>query len=242
MLKIYTKYEYDRDYFKNIDTEEKAYWLGFITADGNIQDNRKTENKSNAVSLRIRLSVKDKIHLELFNKHLKSNKNITYPKNYGVYGDNPELCMLEFNSKQIVDDLKNKGITSNKTTKETPYKQINRNFIKDYIRGIFDGDGSIYYNPKNKKGNKEWSIFSSMEMCEFIKDYLSSELDIKFNKITSDHRCEELLRLRTCSGKNIEKIYNHLYYKDCISLKRKENIIKNLVEDLNSKKPSSIAI
>ena len=56
------KYTYNHNYFENIDTKEKAYWLGFIYADGNV-------NKAGS-TLRINLQGKDHLHLAKFNKHI----------------------------------------------------------------------------------------------------------------------------------------------------------------------------
>ena len=53
-------YSYDESYFKNIDTEEKAYWLGFLYADGYV---RKRQRNS---EMRLKLGIKDLDHLEKF--------------------------------------------------------------------------------------------------------------------------------------------------------------------------------
>src|SRR5690606_24292057 len=63
------KYAQDNDFFKNIDTEEKAYWLGFLYADGYITQNNQ---------LRINLSIEDENHLLKFYNSINSNRSIKY--------------------------------------------------------------------------------------------------------------------------------------------------------------------
>ena len=62
------KYQVDDNYFNLIDTEEKAYWLGFLYADGYV---RMKDSRSG--QLKLKLSSKDRDHIILFNKCLSSN-------------------------------------------------------------------------------------------------------------------------------------------------------------------------
>lgn len=59
----YHKYQYNTHYFKNIDTEDKAYWAGFIAADGNV--------RKDYLKMRLELNIKDLGHLEKFKKAFK---------------------------------------------------------------------------------------------------------------------------------------------------------------------------
>ena len=63
------KYSCDENYFECIDNEEKAYWLGFLYADGFIESKRGTYSQK----FGIMLSYRDRKHLEKFNKCLNSN-------------------------------------------------------------------------------------------------------------------------------------------------------------------------
>lgn len=69
------KYQVNENYFEKIDSEEKAYWLGFLYADGNV---RMHKNKSGILKLKLKQS--DKKHIEKFSKCLNSN----YPIKSGI--------------------------------------------------------------------------------------------------------------------------------------------------------------
>lgn len=122
------KYTYDKKFFKKIDNEKSAYWLGFIYADGNIYNN----------SLAIHLAAKDKNHLEKFKTDIKYN-GVFYESlsNFGT-----ETVKLQIGSKEIVQDLEALGLLRCKSLTQTPLK-IEDSLQKHFWRGVFDGDGDI---------------------------------------------------------------------------------------------------
>ena len=155
-----TKYYIDSNYFSKIDKEDKAYWLGFIAADGNI---RKDLNR-----LRIELAIKDKKHLEKFANDINTNSPIVE-----VNREYPS-CYININNHNICNDLVNKGIVPNKSLiLDIKLDEIEEKYYYDIIRGYFDGDGSINYHIRNNSNKKEWRI-------EFVgtKDVLQKFSDI----------------------------------------------------------------
>ena len=126
------RYSVNHEYFNEIDNEEKAYWLGFIFADGYIRE-RKSGN-----SLEIKLSIKDKNHLELFKKCINSNHTILEQFNKVKYRgavSKSQLCHLAVYSKRMVECIKKNGVHSRKTfTIERP--NIEKELIRHFIRGI----------------------------------------------------------------------------------------------------------
>ena len=61
------KYDVNENYFSSIEGEERAYWLGFLYADGYVRI------KGKSGQLTLKLSSKDRDHIVLFNKCLESN-------------------------------------------------------------------------------------------------------------------------------------------------------------------------
>ena len=133
------------NYFKKINSEDKAYFLGLIATDGTISGDLKNQKRR---KLTIKLKAEDAHILKKFKKCLKTEKKLYY---YGVkyYGktktkSNP-VYALEINSEKIHSDLTRLGIGENKTKllNFPNYKIVPKNLIRHYIRGVFDGDGSI---------------------------------------------------------------------------------------------------
>ena len=155
------KFDANHNFFKHIDTEEKAYWLGFIYADGYI-----TTNKGKGKSLGISLNRKDEQHLEIFRNQIEA----TYPiKHYinNAWGVKVKYCRLLMRSDQLFDDLKNKGAVERKSLilKFPEQDTIPVNLLHHFLRGYFDGDGSF------AKHSKE--IEYTFKLCG-TKEFLNS--------------------------------------------------------------------
>jgi len=214
------KYKYDEYYFQVIDSKEKAYWLGFIMADGCIQDNRLKDNKSKNCCLRIRLTESDKEHLLKFKKCLNGNLPIRIVKNYGIYDNCKALCEISVHSKKLVDSLYDLNFEAgNKSGHEFIPKVIKRNkeFTTSFLLGLFDGDGYISLTDKTH----EFSISSSYKMCYFIKKFFEENLDVKFQKVGKERNGELLYRVRCGRINDLLIIRDFIYKNQPIYLSRK---------------------
>lgn len=129
--------------FDIIDTEEKAYWLGFLFADGNVS------SKGNKIELS--LSSTDIEHLEKFKEFLNYNGNL---KEYNTNFIKRKRCRLIFSSKHMHTTLCKCGCIPKKSLilqfpKVELFKESR--YIKDFIRGYVDGDGCLTYQDKQHK-------------------------------------------------------------------------------------------
>lgn len=126
------KYSVNHNIFNIIDTEEKAYWLGILYADGSINDKRNT----------VILSLIDKSHIEKFKKFLSANYKI-YTEVHKKY--NKKIYKLTVVSKQIVNDLKKLGCIPRKALviKYPNTSLVPKHLNNHFIRGYFDGDGTV---------------------------------------------------------------------------------------------------
>lgn len=136
------QYYYNERFFENINSEEKAYWMGFIAADGNIN---KELNR-----LFMQLKVGDKNHLQKFLRAIGGEDysirhRITELKNK-LY----ETCYIEVNGKKLAFDLNKHGIVPKKSLILKPWNGPNDLQIH-YWRGLIDGDGCISFY-KNGQG------------------------------------------------------------------------------------------
>jgi len=140
-----SQYHYDHDYFENIDTEDKAYWLGFIYADGYVVNNPQSRN----YELGIQLKQSDIEHLKKFNKCINGNIEIKIIHKVDNISDR-YLCSIRLYSKKIIEDLNKHGIVQNKSFIIEFPTNLQDDLLKHFIRGYFDGDGSIWiYKRKN---------------------------------------------------------------------------------------------
>jgi intein-encoded DNA endonuclease-like protein len=202
------RYYINDNYFDIIDTEEKAYWLGFLYADGYIRE-RKSGN-----SLELKLSINDKEHLELFRKCINSNHLIKEGYNNVKYKgriSSSHMCHLAIYSFQLVNSVKTQGIHSRKTfTISKP--NIDKELINHFIRGYFDGDGSFSFNPKKYK-NCTQIVSASKEFQEFIIEILGKNgiiINLYGIKLQIQNKMDNL------------NFYNYIYKNANIFLKRKK--------------------
>ena len=131
----------NHDFFENIDNEHKAYWLGMLVADGNISDfGRKS------YTIRLLLKNSDIYHVEQFAKDIGIDKK--------VHINNDGRGSIAIHSKKMFFDLMSHGVMPQKTRHEV-FPELPKELVPHFIRGFFDGDGTIYKrnetNPKRKR-------------------------------------------------------------------------------------------
>nr|DAU35768.1 MAG TPA: endonuclease [Caudoviricetes sp.] len=124
-------------FFDNIDTEEKAYWLGFLYADGAIG------SSNNSIELSLKSS--DSHHLDKFISSLNF-------KNKTIFKDDIR-CRVTFQNKHLHDRLIQLGCTPRKSLTLTfpSSEQVPNTLIRHFIRGYIDGDGSVMIGLNHKK-------------------------------------------------------------------------------------------
>lgn len=139
------KYHYDENFFKEIDTEEKAYWLGFIYADGYIT------LRKNGNLFGLTLSITDKNHLKKIKNSLNADVpiHVYSPSRKSTNYSANKYARIQFFGEKICNDLIRQGVFAHKTAILEPPKNIPKDLISHFIRGYFDGDGShTYYYEK----------------------------------------------------------------------------------------------
>jgi len=159
------------DYFKEIDAPDKAYWIGFICADGNI---KKTNNKVTLVSKDLEIIEKFKNIIE--SEH-KISKRLTFDKRtnktYTGY-------TIQIGNEIFTQHLINLGVTSNKTD-VLNFPDIKEKYYSYFIAGLFDGDGSISHYGKNKNLLRS-GLISTKEILDFIQNYLNINFDMEIKQ------------------------------------------------------------
>jgi hypothetical protein len=193
------RYYVNENFFETIDTEEKAYWLGFIAADGNV----------GGTSLKIMLKLSDAGHLEKFKKSIESEHKIRIEQKYN-------RCSISLRSEKIVGDLKKYGITENKSlTLKVNLNPVPRRLHKHFWRGMVDGDGYI-----PKKGRTSVFLCGTPDVVEMFKAFSMATQKVQYKN--SNH-----CRLDV-SGDLARKLAWTLYGNCTVSLDRKQFLAERL--------------
>ena len=209
----------DEYYFDRIDTEEKAYWLGFLWADGNISKPKRTVKEKEKPFYRIEISLKyeDVDHLLKFKKAINAETNI---KKSHTNFPQKERCRLQFNSKHMWEVLNSYGCTPCKSlTLKFPNPSIflDKSLIKDFIRGYVDGDGCLSYANANHT-KAILSILGTEDVLTNLQHWLPLEFE---NEIFSRKDENSNVKVLSFNGHRAYYVANYLY-KDCnVCLKRK---------------------
>lgn len=196
------KYFLNTSWLDNIDTEEKAYFLGLMWSDGNICKN----------TLKISLKANDS-EIKLLEK-----------LSYLFYGDsrikiNGNFCILDIYSKKLFNRMIELGCMPNKTFLLTYPNWLNPNLDKHFIRGLWDGDGTIYINKKKKKFY--CSYIGTKELLEVILLKFKEKFAIETHCYHAGNEGKNTYGFSFSSYSDVKLICDWLYKDNIICLERK---------------------
>lgn len=124
--------------FSNINTHEKAYWLGFLFGDG--------YNNEEKGQVEVNLQYRDKYHLYNFVNFVGGNEYVKVNDKLANIGNNKyKACRVILASQKMSSDLAKLGCIQNKSL-VVKYPKINSEFDSGFIAGYFDANGSISRN------------------------------------------------------------------------------------------------
>ena len=224
--------------FNEINDEKSAYFLGLIYADGNLSKRKNW----NSWSLSMCQSEKDFDIIIKFKDFLETDRKITETKNKKYY-------IISINSEKICSNLIKFGVVPNKSLVLKFPDFIDERLMPHFIRGYFDGDGSVWEGKRkkiivkndHKKGgvrervihNVKFNFTGSNTFIPYLQEYLVEHIGLHKTKLNYS-KSKELHKhcsMEYSGRKNMEKLYEYLYSSATIYGKRKkekfENIIKN---------------
>ena len=224
-------HEQDDFFFDSIDNPIKAYWLGFITADGYVVD----DQYGGTYELSIELSNTDEEHLYKFKKDISSNANITNRKkspfvNKG-YDKEYTMSQIRIYSKHLVKALSQYNVVQNKTY-SLSFPEISDEYVWDYIRGYFDGDGCINIKGMTTPYGKYHEYSRVSFVCKRI-EFLESLKNIFEKHSISSYivKDRDYYVLHISAQASVGRFFNCIYYDDsCVRLDRKYNHFINFYE------------
>lgn len=215
MSEIKQIYDINQEYFDVIDTQEKAYYLGLLAADGTVG------SKTNVVQ--ITLQERDKYLLELLRDAIKSNHNIlklNYQSRKKTYQNQYQFSVM---NKHMHDSLISHGIVPRKSYCLEFPKDLAPELYSSFLRGYMDGDGTI------AKAEKRVRLVSTESFCLSVQKILKDTLDINSHIIHEKRDPNRITCTLGVAGGIQTKIFLNWIYKDAtVFLKRKYEIYKTM--------------
>jgi hypothetical protein len=201
----------NHDFFHNIQTEVQAYYLGMLISDGSVADSG---------SISIELHEEDRYIVEEFRQALDSEHAITSTRS---------CVRFAFRSHKIAQDLTKYGVVPRKTDR-TYLPSLDRKFMPHLIRGVFDGDGTVYRRKDNDgKLRLSFGFYGSEKLLVDIRQFLHEEIGMSIkNKIQPKIGC---FMLYYGHRSDIRKFYDYIYGDANFYLKRKRNVFEDYFAD-----------
>jgi len=223
----------NHDYFSNVDSERKAYFLGLIYADGSIIENK----TSRQLQLSLTLQEEDKYLLEEICKDIKPKKTINIANPPQIIKNNwKKRAVFKVSSDKICNDLIKLGCPPRKSIEGMIFPILQEDLYSHFIRGFFDGDGCIYIKKSKNNYKRKTTYFipnpytkkmyKKISFCSTSKEFLEECLK-KLGEIVGKPQWQNRLRkivnyvLVLEHQTDISKVNNFFYENATIYMVRK---------------------
>ena len=205
------KYMCNKEIFKEINSEDEAYWLGFLLADGHNYKNKF-----------LRVDIKDEGHLEKLSKLIYPNGDKPIKNRDLGFGN---VYYFHCGISDVVNNLNTHGVIPNKSYK-TKLPSIQNNMYRHFIRGYYDGDGSLSFSMDKNYPRYIFSIVGANELMIGIKQKVKEEIsiDLGIGKMKMIHRVYKK------GNQQIITILNWLYQDSSVFLQRKFDKYQELLQ------------
>lgn len=205
---IYSRKSHVNDrIFDTIDTEEKAYWLGFLYADGNVHRSNQTWH------IELTLQEQDVSHLRKYAEFIGHCGDPKYRKTNKAY-------RISTGSRRMAEQLIKKGCVPQKSLILTfpTYNIVPKELMRHFIRGYFDGDGCITLRHNVQSITQCVSIIGTKEFLEgLLNEYSGYDVQTIKKEPRRDSNTYEI-KFRKEEGK---RFLAYMYDNSSIYLQRK---------------------
>lgn len=242
-------YKTNHNYFKKIDSEQKAYLLGLLYADGCV----KAPKGNRQGGFAINLQGNDGYILENFSELTNREVKYHHPKSIKEKGWK-ERANISIVSNEIYNDLINLGCLVNKSRVGMNFPTLSNEMLSHFIRGFLDGDGSIIYKEVSYKYKRKSTYKLSyipnkinyklkIAFCSTDKVFLekiASVLSVKYY-LAARKRKQIIYVLWIENRKDVFKTLEYLYKDATIFLKRKHDKIEKYNMSIKSQAESKLS-
>ena len=205
------KYVLNEHYFDNIDSPRKAYLLGMLYADGC--------NHVNRYAITLTLQEQDKDVIEFMKNEVEYEGPIRMQNLSQKSSKYKDQCILCIHSQHMSLQLEKLGVVQNKSLILKFPDFISDELVPHFIRGYFDGDGSINYDEKRQKCHTK--IVGTREFCNKISEILT-EMNCRHNIVNpKQSKDSNTFVLQTCGNKSSLELLSWMYNNDEFHMERK---------------------
>lgn len=202
-------HQYNQDFFGRIDTEHKAYWLGFMYGDGNVCQRLQ--------QVTVGLNRVDRAHLEKFCGALGANSELVVDWDREAPGGTQQYSKVVLSSKKMALDLFSHGCIPNKSLVAAAPVGVPTILERHFIRGVWDADGSLLFGGKQD----EMSLVGTHELLAWIGERLPGT-----NPAVRPHG--NIWRIRSLTA-NVSSWVNYLYGDSAVYLDRKFKVAEGKI-------------
>lgn len=206
--RAFRRYTCNESFFTVIDSEAKAYWLGFIAADGNVHRD----------TLSIGLAPVDNVHLHAFVVALSGTQQVTTRQKV----DGFSVATLKLNSVAMVRSLAQYGVVPRKSLTFDWPAAVPDHLIRHFLRGYIDGDGSWHWKP-SRVGRPTWTISlvgTDAFLCAAMAALVRS-CDLRPVEIRPASKECRVMRFSYGGNRQVSRIAHWLYDDATVFLSRK---------------------
>jgi hypothetical protein len=197
-------------YFESICDEGRAYWLGFIAADGSLtQEVRQTR-------FGVQLAGRDAEHLALLAGDLDLH----------VRPAADDQVVIRSGNAALVYDLRRAGITERKSSNPELVLALERcpaALRRHFVRGLFDGDGSAF---EASNGRRVLELSGHAAMLSRVRSLVADELGVAWNRLVLPLAGTEFATLRWRHPLDVAKLSLWLYDGATVWLDRKRRVLE----------------
>lgn len=228
------RYHFDMRFFESIDTETKAYWLGFISADGSIESTYQWKH-----CLTLALARRDREHLVTFNQTLSSTYRII---DYTAGSQLSACSRVTLSSPELLSNLAEWGVVARKTYTLPWPSALPTGLVRHYLRGYFDGDGSFGHAPY--KAHPTWtprlsfSVLGNLPFLDGCQKFLHDVLGLNDTQRIFRRPGDRIAALTYGGRPQVSTLWHLLYSDATVYLARKREKLAPWVADTTSSGPS----
>lgn len=220
----------NHDYFEDVNSPDKAYFLGILFADGSVFLEPK---HGDSWRIRLELQEQDKYIIERFLIAVESSVSVhhcggethstQHGKEYRFFKNNTYAAL---HSTKMAHDLILLGCVPNKSKELLYFPNISEALQKYFILGFFDGDGIVSYGTKSRY----IGFCGQRQMLEKIRTYLTDSVAMTDAKIYYN-RFNGIYYLQYGKIDDIQKFFEYFYSPETFCMARKRQKIEKMIND-----------